>query len=672
MRKRRGAQIGLTTHSRVGVRWEFTTRPLMPWFASFVALAITSSLIAAAALPATGSPVSAARHAARSHGDELRPAPAVRAARPTVRRGEIMRALDPADPTSGRIAIGYEIHRARIGTPVGTILAIEGGPGYATTDSRDYYLDLAGPLLADHDLLLIDARGTGTSSPIKCRRLQRAIGGYANAVRRCGRRLGEASDVYGSAFAADDFAAVLDKLNINQVDVYGDSYGTFLGQTFAIRHPDRVRSLTLDAAYPVVDQNPLYPDLNRAMRRAFRSVCTRDEECRGRPLRRLRKAAERLRRNPLRGRAYDADGTLRKVRLNGAGLANLMGTATYGTTVYEELDTAVRVWLRRDDPVPLLRIAAEQGTYGGSGSPRYFSEGAYVAVICNDYPQLWDVTAPIPTRRRQFAVAAAQLRELRPRIFAPFSVDQWIASGWADLEACMTWRRPDTSVPPVPEPTDYPQVPTLVLVGDLDSITSAEGSRRVANAFPDATYVEVANVGHVTALADHSRCASDIVRRFVRDLDPGDTSCAQTAYPPVRTTDSFPARLAAVKALPGPGSLRHRRVAEAVTETVGDVFPRWFAMYGSRGRGLRGGTFTTTGLSKVRFRLNELRLVDEVAVSGRMRWNRSTGRVVARVQVSGQASGKLKVSWNEYDHQARARLKGRIGGAPVRLRLPAP
>ena len=39
-------------------------------------------------------------------------------------------------------------------------------------------------------------------------------------------------------------------------------------------------------------------------------------------------------------------------------------------------------------------------------------------------------------------------------------------------------------MPPVEEPVSYPDTPTLVLVGDLDSITSPEGARTVARNFP--------------------------------------------------------------------------------------------------------------------------------------------------------------------------------------------
>ncbi len=603
--------------------------------------------------------------------DRLHPPLLARPAPGKVVRGHVRRLLDPADANAGRIKVGYEVHRAR-GVSVGAILAIEGGPGYPSTGSRDYYLELFRPFLKDHDLLLIDARGTGTSGAINCRRLQSYQGSYAKAVRKCGKQLGATSDVYGSAFAADDFVAVLDKLGYDEVDVYGDSYGTFLGQTFAIRHPDRVRSLTLDAAYPVVDQNPWYPDLNRALRSAFRLVCQRDAECQGDPIHRLRRVADRLKKRPLTGHAFDADGNRRAVHLDVGFLAFIMGVATYGTTVYEELDTAGKAWLRRNDPLPLLRIAAEQNYYGDAGPPKEYSEGQYLAVICNDYPQLWDDQASIPTRRTQFDQAVRKLRRTSPKTFAPFTIKEWLSSSWAEFDSCLNWRKPSKLVPPVPTPTDYPDVPTLVLVGDLDSITSAEGSRLVADAFPAATYVEVANVGHVTALADYSRCASGVVRRFVRTLDPGDTSCAQTAYPAVRTTDAFPRRLASVVAADGPGAARDRRVVAAVSQTVGDVFPRWWANYEGKGRGLRGGTFSYTGSTQVKFRLRGLRFVRDLPVSGRMHWDRKSGKVIARVHFTGSASGQLRLVWNEYAADAQAVVRGSVGESRISLTLPAP
>ena len=197
---------------------------------------------------------------------------------PRARCGRIIRLLDPARPAAGRIRIAFELHRAsaRPRNPAGTIVAVEGGPGYSTRASRDYYLDLFAPLLDTHQLLLVDNRGTGRSAAINCPELQSYEGNYVQNVRRCSRQLGRHTDVWGTAFAVEDMVAVLDRLGIDEIDLYGDSYGSFFAQAFTVRHPERVRTAVFDATYPVADQNPWYPDLNRAMVDAFRNVCRRD------------------------------------------------------------------------------------------------------------------------------------------------------------------------------------------------------------------------------------------------------------------------------------------------------------------------------------------------------------------------------------------------------------
>ncbi len=184
-----------------------------------------------------------------------------------------------------------------------------------------------------------------------------------------------------------------------------------------------------------------------------------------------------------------------------------------------------------------------------------YSEGLYVAVACNDYPQLWDVTASADVREAQFDGAVAALRATDPDGFFPFTVDEWLASDWVEYTSCLPWPSPEPWVPPLPEPHMYPEVPTLVLVGDLDSITSPEGARQVADLFPGATYLEVPNVGHVTALGDYSRCVSDIAVAFVADAAVGDTGCLATEYQEVRTVEAFPLHLADV--VPATGAAEH-------------------------------------------------------------------------------------------------------------------
>src|SRR5688500_798174 len=86
------------------------------------------------------------------------------------RCGHVSVPLDRLAPAGERIRIGFELYRRRDrGRPaLGTIVGVEGGPGYSTTDSRDYFLELARPLMGRRDLLLVDARGTGLSGPLDC------------------------------------------------------------------------------------------------------------------------------------------------------------------------------------------------------------------------------------------------------------------------------------------------------------------------------------------------------------------------------------------------------------------------------------------------------------------------------------------------------------------------
>lgn len=57
-------------------------------------------------------------------------------------------------------------------------------------------------------------------------------------------------------------------MQTGKVDFYGDSYGTYFGQVLTSRYASKLRSVTLDAAYPVLGADPFYPDAIVASRPA--------------------------------------------------------------------------------------------------------------------------------------------------------------------------------------------------------------------------------------------------------------------------------------------------------------------------------------------------------------------------------------------------------------------
>jgi hypothetical protein len=215
-----------------------------------------------------------------------------------------------------------------------------------------------------------------------------------------------------------------------------------------------------------------------------------------------------------------------------------------------------------------------------------------------------------------------------------------------------------------------------VLNGDLDTITPSADALVVAGNFPSSHFVEVQNSIHVTALYDHDGCASRIYERFVRRLDPGDTSCA-SRIGEIHTVAEFPRWLRGVqpaRANQGDSSTqRDRRIAAAAAATVADVVERWWVNYDGTSVGLRGGRWTYSGDDPTTFRLENVRFVNNVRVSGTAKWFLDRGIVDADVRVHAPgAAGALSLHWRRHVPQSRADLRGQVGGRALRASMLAP
>lgn len=603
--------------------------------------------------------------------------------------GSIKRPIDPKGVTPGKVTVGFEYYpRSDMSHPsLGTILPQEGGPGYSSTGTRDYYLAIFDALRDRRDVLIVDKRGTGLSSPIDCPALQ--TGSLAlSAVAACAKQLGDTSWFYGTDFAAQDIAAVLDALGIPEVDFYGDSYGTFVGQVLAGLEPTRLRSIILDSAYPVRPPDPWFATDWAAAWSGIDISCDRSPSCSslgGAATSRMQQIIDIVRVHAIRGQAPDGNGDLQPTTINTASLIYLIDSAGYGPPIYRDLDAAARAWLDSKDALPLLRLVAETNT-ASADLPEDFSYGLYSAVTCSDYPMLYDMYQPRAVRNPQYAAALQDARVDRPNLFAPFTVDEGIDSQVyiTPLDSCLPWPVPPKDLAPgapgapLPPSVHYPAVPTLVLSGDLDSITSVIDANEAAAQFPDAVHVVVPNLGHVVTDSDEIGCTLGIVRRFVKILDPGNTSCVQKVRP-VRTVPLFAVtagELAPLNALKGDKTTdAQRRIAAAGLETVGDVIARYYVTFNFVDTGLRGGKFTyaasDTGYD---FTLKNLKWTEDVAVSGTVSWNQISNIITAQVTLKsgGQQIGNLQIRWNDADINARATVTGMIQGAALNADRIAP
>ena len=611
--------------------------------------------------------------------------------------GQLKRPLDPTGGIKGTITIGFEYFpRFDQSTPArGTLLPQEGGPGYSTTGTRDAYLNIFGALREHRDVLMIDKRGTGTSGAIDCREIQTGDPSDAAGLEACADQLGAKAYLYGTHLAVDDIAAVLDALQIEQVDFYGDSYGTFVGQTFAAWHPQRLRSLILDSAYPVRPSDIWFPTDWTTGRDGLDLVCDRSPSCRalrGTATDRIERLLRELRNKPISGTAPDADGIPLDVTVDVSMLFLLITNLGNSPITYRDLDAAARAWFDNHDKLPLLRLAAEYDTPFVTDAVD-FSYGQYQAVICQEYPLHYDLDDSPAKRRKQYAVGIEDARQNRPDVFAPFSIDEALASNanFTPLATCLDWPKPLPAYPqgdPLPAHPRFPNVPTLVLSGDLDSVTSPQDATQAAAQFPNVTHLIVPNLTHVTSYfysdvgylpdgGDTTHCVQRILRRFIAQLSPGNTSCIPNVRP-IRTVPRFASRvsqLEPVQAVSGnQAGTRDLKVAAAALETVGDVFSRFLVTFGIGG-GLRGGEFTyTLEPFGYEFQLKRVQWTDDLQVSGRMRWHLDTGNVTAVVNLrqDNKKVGTLTIEWNDVQKNAVATLTGTIGTKTLKARRIAP
>jgi pimeloyl-ACP methyl ester carboxylesterase len=585
--------------------------------------------------------------------------------------GSVTVPFDPARKVRKTIDIALAwLPHANRGTPsAGTIVAVEGGPGYPSIGSRSIYRQLYAPLLDAYDMLLVDNRGTGRSAAVVCRPLQHAPLMKLRDVTSCGRRLGRTSDLYGTALAADDLAAVLSALRIHKVEIYGDSYGSFFVQAFAGRHPKHVASVVLDGAYEVTGGNPWYPSTGPTLRHAFNVACRRSPVCAGLPGSSVSRIRELL--VALRGA---------RPRITTSQVAFVMDSAGLDPLAFRDLDAAARAYLARD-PIPLERLVGEAyAEEEGAGRARGYSQGLFVAASCSDNPQVYDMRLPPAQRKAAWRRALERRRITDPKTYGPFTIDEFLAIpiDYAYVSLCTTWPVPSRRHPPgepVPPGTQFPGVPVLVLNGDLDTITTPAEGERAAQLFPHATHVIVANTGHVTALYDFYGCASSIVLRFVR-TQRVDARCA-AAVPALHLVPSFARRLdGVVAASPLKGNratAKQLRAAAAAALAAADVLQRSYEFGLTQGAGLRGGSYSAMPANATdRASLDGIRWVEDLAVSGTARFDARSASARASLTLTGASRGEVDAAWPTSGSRARAELQGTIDGYRLHATMPAP
>jgi pimeloyl-ACP methyl ester carboxylesterase len=209
--------------------------------------------------------------------------------------------LDYSRPTGTSIEVTVVRRPADDRANLGPLFINPGGPGIsAISGLRDSIILLPPEVLQKFDLVAVDPRGVGQSTPIDCAddlgplfdpqlagvstaARDDAVERVARLVAQCRDRSGPILDHVDTVSAARDMDRVRAALGAEQLSYLGYSYGTYLGTVYADLFPERLRAAILDGA--VDPREPSDVDIS-AEAQSFRDAldlalddCGRRTEC---------------------------------------------------------------------------------------------------------------------------------------------------------------------------------------------------------------------------------------------------------------------------------------------------------------------------------------------------------------------------------------------------------
>jgi pimeloyl-ACP methyl ester carboxylesterase len=414
----------------------------------------------------------------------------------------------------------------------GVMLVNPGGPG-----AKGLSLSALGSLVPKdagdaYDWIGFDPRGVGTSKPsLTCdsgytgyRRpeyvpatvaaekvwLQRTEA-YAKACAAAGGKL---LDHLKSLDTVRDMENIRLALGATQINFYGFSYGTYLGQVYATRYPSRVRRMVLDG---VVNPTRVWYDSNldqdlafdRNIKVYFGWLASYDKVYH---LGRTARAVQKL--------FYAEKAKLATAPAGGvigpAEFTDVFLQAGYYVFGWEDIARGFSAWVNKHDATSLKSLFDKDNPQTAGADNNY---AIYLAAQCSDVQ--WPVS---------WTKWTADNWEMHRR--APF--ETW-ANAWYNAP-CRTW----PAKPGIPVTISGETVPPILLIGEtLDAATPFNGALEVRKRFPRSALVEgVGGTTHSGSLFGVT-CVDDTIADYLatgampkrRPGERSDLRCPPNAQP---------------------------------------------------------------------------------------------------------------------------------------------
>ena len=417
------------------------------------------------------------------------------------------------------------------------VVYLAGGPGdIAPLEVNGF---IAADFIRDRDIYVVSQRGTMLSEPaLTCAasdNFSRELLGlrvYSEATKRahlaateaCHRELaatGADLSAYNSTESAADFADLRKVFGFEAWNVYGTSYGSYLAQTLMRDHPQGICSVVLDSVLPTTytvaanwqNARDGFDDIFQAC--AAELACNASHPHLERTFTGL---VNKLEGELLTATVKDpATGKDIEVVIDGGALIDWLRNQNYGVPMLQAAPNRID-GLAAGFPDAVQAIALDRASRApppAPGAPA-LGFGLALGVSCRE-------SYPFATPED----LAATGRKAFPDY--PASVTREGIGGWAYFnEDCRdVWK-----VPAAPEAMHQPvasSIPTLLISGTFDTLTSLAGAKAAATKLSHTTIISIPGIGHFVSPA--SPCAQAVVVSFLVDPGAPDTSCVGALKP---------------------------------------------------------------------------------------------------------------------------------------------
>jgi len=372
--------------------------------------------------------------------------------------------------------------------PRGVLVVLSGGPGQPGLPILDRFVSTAlGQERSAYRIVVLDQRGTGAGA-LNCTQLQSEMGSSdltpptSAAVQACAQKLGPRRAFFGTDDVVADLESLRRALGVAAWSLDGISYGTFVGERYALAHPTHVRKLVLDSVVPQVGETDLGVAEFAAVGRVLGSVC--GSRC-------VADLAIDVRRYHLGPQLFDA--------LTFDSIVD----PTYRT--FWDVPGALHA-AREGDRTQLDAFLTAAASDQGSVTAQELDQGLHASALCADWRYPWgDSSAPLAGRESKLRAAVSRLTTA-----SLFPFDAATAAGNGFVRQCLPW----APTPATPLPRGKLLVPTLLVNGDHDLSTPLAWARQQLALTPKGKLVVVHGAGHSV----QSRAASDAGRSAVADF----------------------------------------------------------------------------------------------------------------------------------------------------------